>query len=144
MRELSKPAVTILLVLVWMVAACSGIGSSLPDHVSFSEIDADLFRGPDHCDWDGTWFIEVPDESFGVETDGVWPVYVRDPDEMSVFTYSAESDLEVELPSGAERVGESSDGYELWFDPANQTLIYLVTETSIEAWALASDFWGCA
>lgn len=132
----------VVLVVLLVVTSCSGGG--LPEHVSFTGVDANLWRGPEHCDWDGTWFIQINSEQFPVETEGDWPAYVRDPSEIGLFHYAAESNLDAEVPESAARIGVSDDGYELWFDPDDETHIYLVHEEQVEAWALATDYFGCA
>lgn len=126
-----------------LLATSCGTGG-LPSHVAFTGVEADLWRGPAHCEWDGTWFIEVNDESFPVETDGDRPVWVRDPAEMDSFSYAAESDLQAEVPGSADLVAQSDEGYELWFDPNDETLLYLVKGDRVESWALATDYFGCA
>lgn len=136
--------------LAVLVAACSG-GGDLPGHLDFGDFDAELHRGSDHCGWDGTWIIEARDSRLGVETDGLFPAFVRDPSAISRFTYAGESDLDASLPSGATKRTEASSRsmltsttYELWFDSADQTRIYVVTDDRVEAWALATSYYPCA
>ena len=135
-------AVFLALVAAVSFSSCS---STLPQRLTFEGVEATMWQGSDHCGWDDTWYVELTDDRFDIEVENGRPVYVRNPEGMagSGFKYAADPDLEAEVPSSAMLIGEGG-GFELWFDQADHALIYLVDDTSVEAWALSVNFTGCA
>ncbi len=117
------------------VVACSG----LPDNLTLRGPDdgeAIMFQGPSHCEWQGTHMLLVKK---GTVDD--WQMYVRDPEQVPQYRFGGSSDLEAGLPPGAEFSGYSGGGYELWFDPADDSIGYVVHDGAVEAWARAIE-WG--
>lgn len=97
--------------------------------------------GPAHCGWQTARVIitgipigaRYSDERNDAN-------YVRDPD--NVFGDPATAlafDPDADLPPGAVDRGFRQRATELWVDPADGSVIYLVTGTSIERWPLDSQ-----
>ncbi len=133
--------------VVWMTVAgllLVSCGSAFPDRVSFDGLDATLWRGGEHCGWDDTWYVLISDDEFDADVEeGYDPVYVRDPDEIDWYEYAADSQLDATLPASAENLAVSQEGYEIWADDGDDTLIYIVWDDGVEAWALSPRFAGC-
>ena len=143
----------LILIVGVFISACSAL---LPDHVSFTGINANLRRGSDHCGWDGTWYVvvdpwEIRSHVFGDQDDlfngAIDPsgsfVYVRDPEEIPEYVFKVSSSLEASLPEDAVMIGDSNSGHELWIDPLDAHHVYVVTGSTVEAWALAIGMTGC-
>ena len=129
--------------LVVAVAACSG---GIPDEAQFTGVAAELWRGSDHCDWDGTHFVMVRQSLPGADTTNQdmpdWHMFVRDPDEIPEYSYATEADPDRLLPEDAEKLGEDGDGsIELWYSESDPHFLYVVGEGFTEAWVRATD-WG--
>jgi hypothetical protein len=102
--------------------------------------------GPEHCGFEsarvivtgipvGTRYTDASDDA----------EYIRDPENVFGDQDIADAfDPDAELPPGAEDTGFRSEGTELWVDPANDSVIYLVTGTTIESWPLDPEPTGCA
>ena len=133
--------------LAMAVVACSG--ATIPDEVHFSGVNGELWRGPDHCDWDGTHFVLIDEDLPGAEVTNVdMPgshMFVRDPDEVREYQFEAPSDPSRPVPSEAAMVAKSDDGsIELWYSSDDPQYLYVVGEDLVEAWVRAT-FWGlCA
>jgi len=139
----------LMLAVTFVVASCGG--GSYPDLVEFTGVDASLFRGPDHCDWDGTWMVHVRSDEMrgpttqvnGEERSAPFPgehMFVRNPDAIQ-FGYEVESDLQRSLPDDAIQIGISSEGYAIWFADSDPDFIYVESSDRTEAWVRAVE-WG--
>jgi hypothetical protein len=129
--------------------------ASYPDSVDFEGVDAALFRGPDHCDWDGTWMVRIRADDLlgpttwvnGEERSAPFPgdhMFVRDPDAVTQYSYEVESELARSLPSDARLLGSSPVGYELWFADSDSSFVYVVSSERTEAWVRAVEWGLCA
>jgi hypothetical protein len=138
----------VVTILLGVVVACSG--GSFPDEARFSGVIAELWRGPDHCDWDGTHFVIIHDDDLpGAEVTNVdvpnAHMFVRDPDEIPEYSYEAQTDSDRPMPDDAEKLGESTDGHiELWYSGSDPDYLYLIKDGSTEAWVRATHWGLCA
>ena len=131
-----------------------GEGATLPDRIVFDGMEAGLWRGPDHCDWDDTWMIHIRSDDLkgpttrtrGQELPAPFPgdhLFVRDPSVTPRYVYEAEADLDRPLPNDARLLAASSDGYELWFADSDVHYIFLTSEDRTEAWVRAIEWNLC-
>lgn len=119
-------------------------GSAFPDRVSFDGLEATKYRGSEHCGWDDTWYLWIFEADFDADVEeGYDPVYVRDPEVIPTYGYAGDSQLNATLPASAENIAFSEEGYEIWADDSNRSLIYIVRDDEVEAWALSPNFGGC-
>jgi hypothetical protein len=129
----------------------------LPLWMEFSDVDATLVRGPEHCGWHETSiiFMAYADLASHIDEDqkdlydeaqawGGKLAFVRDPAAIPEYRYAAESDLQASLPISAVKLTAGDDGYELWYAASDPTHIYLVFPVGVEAWALATEWFLCA
>lgn len=149
------------IILSFLAVACSALpgGISHPEHVEFvgefDMLNADLYEGPDHCGCEDTWFLWIDgmgirkaflgdnDDLFDSAAEGRCVVYVRDPETVPEYTFEVSSSLESSLPADGTMIATSVDGYELWVDPADPQRIYVAIGDYVEAWALATEAFGC-
>jgi hypothetical protein len=94
--------------------------------------------GPAHCGFDAARVIitGMPiGARFSSQADAA--EYVRDPENVLGDPDTAAAfDPDADLPPGAVDTGFRQDDTALWFDPADQSVIYLVTDGSAERWPL--------
>lgn len=134
---------------------------SHPAHVEFvGEFDglkADLYRGPDHCGWDDTWFLWIDSvairkafsggssDLFDSAADGRYVAYVRDPEKVPDYSFEASSSLESSLPTNGTKIAISDDGYQLWVEPTDPQRIYVAFREGVSScdrrpWLRVSGF----
>lgn len=135
--------------------ASQDLGLPYPDHVAFDEVEAGLFRGAEHCGWEGTWYVQVDSQAIddhvsGDHNDllskaknGIYVAYVRDPEETPEFPFEASPIHDTTLPSNGKLIGSSQQGYELWVDPNDPHHLYVASGETVEAWALSTEPFGC-
>lgn len=106
-----------------------------------------MFRGAEHCGWDGTHFVMVnerlqPDRENYAEP--VPQIFVSNTDEVREYTFEEFGDLSRPMPGDAEKIGQSDDGsIELWFADSDPIYMYVVGDGFTEAWLHAADWSGC-
>lgn len=134
----------VLLIGALLFSAC---GSGLPEETEFVGIDAEMFRGPEHCGWEGTHFVLInerlqPDRENYAEP--VPQIFVRNTDQVPEYIFEETGDLSRPMPDDAERIGESEDGsIELWFSDSDPIYLYVVGEGFTEAWLYAAEWMLC-
>jgi hypothetical protein len=109
--------------------------------------------GASHCDWENVVFLAI-----------AWPLgtpyeagpgappfrqYVRDAhDDLGAAAQylTGESDLDVDLPPGAQNTGyHTEEGAELWFGPDNgDEFVYIAVDGDVERWPRAGPHIACA
>ncbi len=107
-----------------------------PDDRALTDDIIDLFRGPEHCDWQDAMMLHI-----------AWPIesdksgqdlrqYVRDPDNVLPNDRKQADYLEqTALPQRAEYTGYHTGTAEIWTDPATaDELLYLVAPDHVEQW----------
>jgi len=135
------------LTIAVLMTGCGGT-AGLPDSLTFTGIDAELRKGPGHCDWDDTYQIHVRSDRL-TGTDQRNPggpnvhMFVKDPEAIPEYEYEVLPDPSRSVPADAEKLGTGSqeDRFELWYSPTDPHYIYLVDEDSTKAWVRATD-WG--
>lgn len=90
------------------------------------------FQGPEHCGWQSVTFLRLDGRQ-----------YLRDPEHRLKSETVVPYDGDVELPGDAVDTGYRREGDELWLS-ADETIAYLVTAGSVEAWPSPTDQVGCA
>ena len=136
--------VTFGCLLIMAVVACSG--GAIPDEAKFSGVAAELWRGPEHCDWDGTHFVLIDEDLPGANVTNMdMPgshMFVQDPGEVSDYSYDVEADIDRPVPGDAEKLGESDDAsLELWYSQSDPHFLYVIGDGFTEAWVRATG-WG--
>jgi hypothetical protein len=92
-------------------------------------------RGPEHCGWQRATDILMGDPLGASHMQGPARVYVRDPDNVMGDPAVARAfEEDTDLPIGARDTGYRQDGVELWMDPTDDGLVYLVSEHAVERW----------
>lgn len=140
---------TLVRLLILVVVAAAWSGRNLPDQVSLGP-NADLYRGPEHCDWQGTWFITIESEEIAGDSVGFpsmgpgWSMFVRDPESVERFVFDAPRDLDRPLPADARLVGDSDTGFELWFSDSDPDYVFLTDGDRTESWVRADEWFLCA
>ena len=138
--------------LVIALAACTE--ARLPNLVDFDGMDASLWRGPDHCDWDDTWMVHIRSDDLrgpatfrhGEELEEPFPgdhLFVRDPSAVPEYAYAAVADLTRPLPDDARLIASSPEGYELWFADSDIAFVFVRFGDSTEAWVRAVEWNLC-
>ena len=137
------------------IPAAQDLGLPYPDHVAFDELKAGLFRGAEHCGWEGTWYVQVDSQAIGghdsgdhddllsTAKNGIFVTYVREPEETPEYVFEASPVRDTSLPSDGVLIGSSEDGYELWVDPKDPHHLYVVSGEVVEAWVLSTEPFGC-
>lgn len=141
--------------VVLLLAACGPFsGSSFEPWVDagaapISPNVVGFYRGPGHCEWQSAVFLQLgwplgspispPDD---------YRLFVRDPE--GIFGPETDMqplamlDLDASLPGGAEDSGWRSGEIGLWFDPADDTVAYLVLPDHVERWPRLEPIYLCA
>ncbi len=104
------------------------------------------FPGPAHCGWQSARVI-VTGIPVGARysDDRNSATYVRDPgDVFGDASTAAGFDPDAALPARAVDTGFREGGTALWVDENDESVIYLVTATSIERWPRDPQPAGCA
>jgi hypothetical protein len=92
-------------------------------------------RGTEHCGWQRATDILMGDPLGASHMQGPARVYVRDPDNVMGDPAVARAfEEDTDLPIGARDTGYRQDGVELWMDPTDDGLVYLVSEHAVERW----------
>jgi hypothetical protein len=97
-----------------------------------------------HC-WPGLTSVSIG-TPFGSSTNDSEPRhYLRDPEGLvGDELLTSRLDLAAELPSTAVDTGYSAEGRTLWIDETDDSLIYVVTDSAVEAWPRRVEPLWCA
>jgi hypothetical protein len=138
----------VVLVVALFFVGCGGPGA-LPDRFDFAGVEAEMFRGPQHCGWNGTHFVLIDEDLPGADVTNVdMPgshMFVRDPDQVREYSFGVEEDLDRALPEDAEELGDSGDAsIGLWYSESDPHYVFLIGDDISEAWARATNWGLCA
>ena len=90
------------------------------------------YQGPEHCDWQSVTFLHLDERQ-----------YLRDPEHRLTSETAVPYDGDVDLPGDAVDTGYRRGDDELWLSD-DQTIAYLVTSNTVEAWPSTTHVVGCA